>query len=162
MEKMMPPISVLVIENDLEYRRTFKQALKKAKVPAKIISIKHGRKTKYWLERTNFLPDIIFLDLDSDALGPWSLLQQLRGSKRISNVPIIVFSESTYIDEIKETFDSGANLYVPKPVFSREQIKAVQTIFNGDWKTKLMNRNKNRYVINSTTETQATLGLYPS
>lgn len=92
-------------------------------------------------------PDVIFIDLTVTKKNNFKNLDEFQRLRRLREVPIIVFSDSTYLEDITRAFNSGANMYVPKNIFQKNKVKALKTIFKLNWKTDLLKKNKKLFVL---------------
>lgn len=160
MKEILLQLKVVIIGNEKDCQRIIIEAMKKAGLKPSVRMIKNGTFVKRWLNNVEELPNVIFADIDSEKQTSCSALKLIRENPRFKNIPVIVLSDSTYIEQIKTTFDYGANLYLPKPVFSVCRSKALETIFAPDWKERLLNRNKNTFVINHTLSKGSKPGLH--
>jgi len=112
------PIKILYADDDKDDRELFQQALKDAHTDAKLTTVEDGDKLmKYLAQVDGQHPDIIFLDINMPCKNGKECLKEIRSKKELDEVPIVMFSTSSYKEDIDETFANGANLYVSKPVF---------------------------------------------
>jgi CheY-like chemotaxis protein len=129
------PINIYLAEDDTEDMALFAQALEESELS---VEFRHFESGMHLLECLNTsecpLPDIIFLDLRMPMKSGKECLREIRANKKFNHVPVIIFTCTTYLDDIKETFQFGANLYVPKSVFIKNQSQAItmilQTVLN--------------------------------
>lgn len=91
--------------------------------------------------------DAIFIDLTVTKENNFKNLRELRVLKRLKKIPIVVFSDSTYLEDITEAFDCGANMYVPKIIFKKNKITSLKTIFRLNWRTDLLLKDKGLFVL---------------
>ena len=62
------------------------------------------------------LPRMILLDLKLPKIGGLEVLQRLRQDSRIKLVPIIVLTSSNELEDIRASYQLGANSYIRKQV----------------------------------------------
>ncbi|MGE5351193.1 MAG: response regulator [Acidobacteriota bacterium] len=62
------------------------------------------------------LPDFIILDLNLPYISGFDLLQQIRLSARLKDIPVIVFSSSAEEKDKLRALELGAAAYFTKPV----------------------------------------------
>jgi CheY-like chemotaxis protein len=74
-------------------------------------------------------------------------LKEIRSNKALDKVPVVMFSTSNHEKDIEETFKNGANLYVSKPAFFKDQVKILQKIFSLKWQEDLLKPDKKRFVL---------------
>lgn len=76
------------------------------------------------------LPDIILLDLKMPDIGGLDILRKVKNTTHLKRIPIIILTSSKERKDLEESYDSGANSYLVKPVsYSAfvEMIKALDT-----------------------------------
>jgi two-component system response regulator len=74
------------------------------------------------------LPAIVLLDINMPRMGGLELLARLRSDPRTRSLPVIMLTTSTEDHDIAESYSSGANSYVAKPVTSDEFLEAARTL----------------------------------
>jgi two-component system response regulator len=81
---------------------------------------------------TNFkqdnLPIILLLDLNLPKIDGFEVLQQIRNNEKTKLIPVIVFTSSKEDQDIKKSYDLGANSYVRKPIDSGKFMSTLQNI----------------------------------
>jgi CheY-like chemotaxis protein/MinD-like ATPase involved in chromosome partitioning or flagellar assembly len=76
----------------------------------------------------NEIPDLILLDVMMPDLDGFEVARQLRSKKETEDVPIIMFTAKTQVEDKITGLESGADVYLTKPTQPRElfaQVKAV-------------------------------------
>jgi CheY-like chemotaxis protein len=61
-------------------------------------------------------PCLILLDLHMPRLGGHDVLRMLKGNKSTSHIPVVMFSTSTDHEDIRRSYELGANGYLVKAV----------------------------------------------
>jgi two-component system, cell cycle response regulator DivK len=103
------PLSVLVIDDDLDARRIYCDYLK-----AKGLAAFTASDGRAGIEKTNDLkPDAIVLDLAMPRVDGWTVLKQLRESSWTAPIPIIVVT--ALVDVRDEAFQAGCDAFLIKP-----------------------------------------------
>lgn len=143
---------IFIADGNTEHRNFFKESLKKASIDAKVFSFPNEKRLMNSLGQSSATPDIIFLTFDLDTQSAITCLKWIRIKKKFSNVPVVIFSPFTYLKDIKDAFDNGANLFVPKPVFTENCTKALQNIFYNHWQRDLLSPRSNKFVLTLDTE----------
>ena len=62
------------------------------------------------------LPDVVFLDLNMPRLDGWQTLKEIRTDPNLRLIPVIILSSSDDSNDIRRTYDLGANSYIVKPI----------------------------------------------
>lgn len=73
-------------------------------------------------------PDIILLDLNMPRKDGREALREIRAMKTSSAIPIVVFSTSDNVTDIKDCYEAGCNSYVTKPPELDDFFAALQQI----------------------------------
>jgi two-component system response regulator len=73
-------------------------------------------------------PAIVLLDINMPRMGGLELLARLRSDPRTRSLPVIMLTTSTEDQDIAESYSTGANSYVAKPVTSDEFLEAARTM----------------------------------
>ena len=139
-------INILLADDDDDDRAFFKECLTSINTPTQLISVKNGDRLMDYLAN-GLLPDIIFLDINMPRKSGLDCLREIRAESRYNHIPILMFSTSSHLKDIDEAFSMGANLYIPKSEFFKDEAQAVASIFSVEWKKKLLTRDKNKFVL---------------
>jgi len=75
--------------------------------------------------RRDLHPFLILLDLHMPRLGGHDLLRMLKGNKSTSHIPVVMFSTSTDREDIRKSYELGANGYLVKAVDARVMMETV-------------------------------------
>jgi CheY-like chemotaxis protein len=66
------------------------------------------------------LPDIIFLDINMPEMNGWDCLSELKKSRSLSNVPVVMYSTSSNMSDKAKAVRLGASYFYTKPDTFRE------------------------------------------
>lgn len=78
-----------------------------------------------YTERRDLHPSLILLDLHMPRLGGHDVLRMLKGNKSTSHIPVVMFSTSTDREDIRRSYELGANGYLVKAVDARTMMDTV-------------------------------------
>lgn len=145
-------IVIFIADPNLEHRNFFKESIKKACIDAKVFSFNSEKRLMNSLGQITASPDIIFLTFNLETESALTCLQWIRLKRKFSNVPVIIFSPFTYLKDIKDAFDNGANLFIPKPIFEGNNTKTLQAVFRANWRRDLIRPNSSKFVLALDTE----------
>lgn len=66
-------------------------------------------------ERTGALPALVLLDLKMPLLDGIGVLEQIKGSELLHNIPVVVLTSSTEPSDLLKAYNAGTNAYIAKP-----------------------------------------------
>ncbi|MDT7042489.1 response regulator [Candidatus Nitronereus thalassa] len=73
-------------------------------------------------------PSLILLDLNLPGTDGREVLNQLKQSKRLKSIPVVVLTTSSDPNDIHACYDKGANSYVVKPVDYDGLLEAMRSL----------------------------------
>jgi CheY-like chemotaxis protein len=147
----MSKVQILLADDDEDDRDFFRQALCDANIAAELVTVNDGRQLTDYLSGISHPPppDIIFLDINMPKKNGKVCLREIRNNDKYNNVPVVIFSTSSYSKDIDETFLDGANIYILKSAFFEDETAMLQKLFSDEWKLNLARRSKERFVFNT-------------
>jgi DNA-binding response OmpR family regulator len=81
----------------------------------------------------NFVPDLLFLDLEMPYKNGLECLVEIRNSEVLKTLPVVVFSSTTRPANIQTAYEMGADLFFIKPSIFSDLSTAIKTILSFDW-----------------------------
>lgn len=144
-------IEILLADDDADDRAFFQEALEESGIPSKLTTVVDGEKLTSYLStiKNPPPPDIIFLDINMPYKDGKACLREIRKDDKFRNIPVIMFSTSTYAGDIEETFESGASLYISKADFFENETMMLKKLFSKNWNETMLNVAKDRFVFRS-------------
>jgi DNA-binding response OmpR family regulator len=112
---IMDPLRILLIEDDGDDIDLLKEAFDINNVNCLIDVVMEGDKAIPFLEGAKELPHVIVMDLNLPKLHGREILAQIRASKNLSEIPLIVLTTSSLQDDIRFSYSMGAKQYITKP-----------------------------------------------
>lgn len=112
---MKKPLDILLIEDDIDDVDLLKEALKENNVHYQIKVIMEGDKVYGYLETIETLPEIIVMDLNLPKTGGKEILQGIKSSYYLNDIPIVVLTTSSSKDDIDYCTNLGISQYITKP-----------------------------------------------
>jgi CheY-like chemotaxis protein len=62
-----------------------------------------------------YVPDIIFLDINMPEMNGWQCLSELKRDQELSNIPVIMYSTSSNMNDKARAVKMGASYFFTKP-----------------------------------------------
>src|SRR5690606_11149227 len=110
-----PVIDIVLVDDDADDRSIFSDALSELKIDTKLTLLEDGRNLLEFLEKSEKLPDILFLDLNMPYKSGVECLIDIRKHTKFNDLSIAIYSTSSTDKDIEDTFIHGANIYIRKP-----------------------------------------------
>jgi CheY-like chemotaxis protein len=106
----------LLVDDDLDDTGLFCEALYEID-PYIICYVDHNaRQALDKLKRDEYLlPDIIFIDINMPGMNGWQCLEELKKDQRFTNIPVIMYSTSSYSGDADKAIAMGALCFFTKP-----------------------------------------------
>lgn len=121
---MKDDASILVVDDNEDNRYTLRRRLKRMGLK-NIVEAENGREAIDKTELQNF--DMILLDVMMPVMDGYEVLKRLRAEQRFINIPIIMISALSDIEDVVKAIDLGADDYLLKPfnpVLLRAKVEA--------------------------------------
>ncbi|WP_337042243.1 response regulator [Emticicia sp. 17c] len=104
---------IILADDDEDDQIFFREAMSETVSSVTLNTAKDGIELMSMLAHN--LPDAIFLDLNMPFKNGQECLSEIKNNWRYKNIPVVIYSTSSNIDQINSTFKAGANLYISKP-----------------------------------------------
>ncbi|MBN2274113.1 MAG: response regulator [Bacteroidales bacterium] len=113
------PISILLVEDNVDHAHLIMRKLKSFQVANKIIHLEDGEAALQYL-KTAFaehnLPHIILLDLRLPKVDGLEVLRQIKTKPEYMEIPVVILTTSDTETDIAKAYHLHANSYLVKPV----------------------------------------------
>ncbi len=118
-------INILLADDDQDDCLLFKEALEELPVSAHLTIVHNGEQVIEELTlKGNQLPHVLFLDLNMPGKNGFATLGQIKRSRELQDLPVIIFSTASEMEVVKKVFRDAAHYYICKPV-DYSQLKKV-------------------------------------
>ncbi len=131
--------TILLADDDADDRLLVQEALLDADFPYKNLSFVedgedlmdylHGR-GQYVGDNKSPLPDLILLDLNMPRKDGRAALKEIKSNPDLRKIPVVVLTTSTSPEDIRSSYDIGANTYISKSITFDGLVSAMQTVKN--------------------------------
>lgn len=142
------PLRILLADDDEDDRTFFREALQELGFPFVLETAGNGFELlKSLTVQDSILPHLIFLDLNMPGKSGKECLLEIRALSRLSQIPIIIFSTSSSLYDIDDTFRNGANLYIQKPSGFGLMVILLAKVFSINWNEHLAQMERKRFIL---------------
>jgi Response regulator containing CheY-like receiver, AAA-type ATPase, and DNA-binding domains len=125
--------TILLVDDDQDDQLLFKEALSEADNSVFYQSACNGIDA---LEKLNsgavVLPQLIFLDVNMPKMNGIDCLKELKKIDYLKDIPVLMYSTSSFSEFKKECFNNGAVDYIVKPDDYGQLCKKLKEILNSD------------------------------
>ena len=120
-------LSILLADDDIDDCFFFKEALEELLLSTNLTSVHDGEKLMQLLtNKANELPHVLFLDLNMPRKNGFECLSEIKLSKKLAQLPVIVFSTSFEHEVVNLLYKSGALYFIRKPAEFSQFKKIIQ------------------------------------
>jgi CheY-like chemotaxis protein len=121
--------NLLLIDDDLDDQDIFNSALARVSTAVKCISMTNAKEALHRLEKNEFVPDAIFLDLNMPIMTGEQFLKEIKEINHLCTIPVIIFSTTSNPSTIETTKRLGASAFITKPNSFEELVRILTPIF---------------------------------
>lgn len=119
---------ILLVEDDEVDRMTVRRAIKKLKIPNKLLTAENGEEALEMLQNSEELPWFILMDINMPRMNGIELLKKMKSDERLKIVPIIMLTTSAQDEDRYESFQHSVAGYVIKPVEFGNFVQVIDNI----------------------------------
>ena len=146
--KEKEPVKIILAEDDKDDQELFKDALNATKIPSEVTTVENGEELVDTLkDESQPKPDIIFIDINMPIKGGKEALAEIKSDQELKEIPAVMLSTSNHPEDIEETFNNGANLYIQKPNSFTGFILILKKVFFLHWTKALIDPFKNIFFV---------------
>jgi CheY-like chemotaxis protein/DNA-binding Xre family transcriptional regulator len=131
------PLKILIVEDKLSDIEMTKRAIDSSGFEINMTSAVDGVEALNLLRSKdiygdNFLPDIIFLDLNIPKKDGVMVLKEIKGDRDLYKIQVIILTNSNNIEEMERLYALGASGYVVKSFYPDEYCEKIGLVI-GYW-----------------------------
>jgi len=97
-----------------------------------ITKAKSGDEALTYLYNSNFIPNLILLDILMPNMDGWEVFNRIRAISLLKNVPIAFFTSVNETSDEQRAFDIGADDFITKPYEKENLINRINKILEKD------------------------------
>jgi len=116
---------ILLAEDEVSLARAVSKILEKSNY--RVDTVHNGQDALYYLENGEF--DLVILDIMMPKMDGITFLQRLR--RQGNNIPVLILTAKSEIDDKVFGLDSGANDYMTKPFDAKELLARIRVLTRG-------------------------------
>jgi CheY-like chemotaxis protein len=106
----------LLVEDDSDDCELFTEAIEAVDASVRFYFVTDGNEALDKLSGKAIQPpDIIFLDINMPQMNGWQFLTRLKEDETLRDIPVIMYSTSSQIKDMKKASASGALCFFTKP-----------------------------------------------
>jgi two-component system response regulator len=118
---MTKPV-ILLVDDDDDFLEIAERAIRREEVRALVQVVRNGDEALQFLGLARPEEAVgppanlvaVFLDLDMPRVTGWDVLDRVRSDARTRELPVVVVSSSARREDVRRSYDLGANSYVVK------------------------------------------------
>jgi CheY-like chemotaxis protein len=110
---------ILTVDDDPEDFEFFFEAVKEIDNSIIVLKATNGQEALHILENHILMPDYIFMDINMPLMDGKTCLQEIKKSKKLQDIPVIMYSTTNNAAEISDCKTMGARFLVKPPQFSK-------------------------------------------
>ncbi|MEP7236787.1 MAG: response regulator [Ferruginibacter sp.] len=108
--------NILLADDDQDDCLFFKDAIGGLIPATNFMAVHNGEQLMQVLtNKTNKLPDVLFLDLNMPRKNGFECLSEIKQNKKLSMLPVVVFSTSFEQEVVNRLYNNGAHFFIRKP-----------------------------------------------
>jgi CheY-like chemotaxis protein len=119
-----------LIDDDVDDQEIFILALSQMDIPVSCYTADDGYLAlQHFQQDPNFIPDLIFLDLNMPRVNGMQCLVEIKKDPRLSHIPVIIYSTSSSLADRQTAELLGASDFITKLTDIDELFKTLQDMF---------------------------------
>ncbi len=123
--------SILLVEDNPDEEALTLRAFEKSNISNEVVVARDGAEALAYLfpgDGDGPRPALILLDLNLPKVGGLEVLRRMQADARTRLIPVVVLTSSKQEEDILDSYRSGANAYVRKPVNFSDFADAVRAL----------------------------------
>lgn len=126
-------MEILVVDDNVGDVVLTTEALKSTGIPTRVSTASDGLEAIELLQRKGKFssmpkPDLVLLDINMPRKNGHEMLKEVRQREEFRGLPIVIFTSSEAQDDIRRSYELGANCFVTKPVDLDDMVKAIHAV----------------------------------
>ena len=113
---------ILLVEDSRADVMICERALAEGNVPHRLTVLPDGRQALDYFTRLqgplatpDLLPDLVLLDLNLPGIDGYEVLGRIKNAPELKALPVVVLTTSRRDEDVRQTYQAGANTFIQKP-----------------------------------------------
>ncbi len=123
---------LLIVEDNEDYLEFVKRAVSKINKDLVLDYVADGKDAIDYFEKNAAQADspakLVIMDVNLPGMNGIQVLKRMRTIPQLRYIPVIMFSSSNNVNDVKRSYDCGANGYVVKPLGLSPLTETLQSI----------------------------------
>lgn len=126
---------ILLVEDNPDDAELTKLALSRHGLDGRVTHVSDGMQALDYLycrnefnQRNGVNPALVLLDLKMPLLDGIGVLQEIKGSDALHNIPVVILTSSTEPSDLLRAYDAGTNAYIAKPTEFYQFLSAMKHV----------------------------------
>jgi two-component system response regulator len=128
--------AILLVEDDPSDIALTIRAFERSRISNELVVAQDGQEALDYLFGVDVeagcnprrLPAVVLLDLKLPKVDGFEVLRHIRSDSRTKRLPVVILTSSNEQRDLAESYDSGANSYIRKPVDFDQFAEAVRQL----------------------------------
>jgi len=130
------PIRILLADDDADDRMLVQEAFGESRLANELFCVEDGVQLMDFLHRRGAFvaptlaprPGLILLDLNMPRMGGRECLIEIKADPSLRDIPVIILTTSKAEEDIWQSYQSGANSFITKPVTFDSLVRTVSAL----------------------------------
>ena len=110
-----PKHTLLLVEDSPAEVQIVQRALKELNKPVQLVVVRDGQEAIDYLLGKKARPHLLLLDLHLPRLSGPEVLEQMRNHPDLRGMPVVLWSTSRKVEDVRACYLAGANSFFEKP-----------------------------------------------
>ena len=126
---------ILLVEDSVQDAELALNALRSHRLANEVLHLRDGADALDYLYRrgefagrANGQPVVVLLDLKMPRVDGLEVLRQMKGDRDLRTIPVVIMTSSREECDLVDSYQSGVNAYVVKPVNFQQFVAAVEQL----------------------------------
>ncbi len=142
------PLNILIADDDKDDCFFFQEAIEELYTDIVLSMVHNGEELMNLLtDSSKQLPHILFLDLNMPRKNGFECIIEIRASKKLVKLPVVVLSTAFKQSEIDQLYNNGAHYYIRKPIDINHLKSVIQQAINYIIEENFLKTTKENFVL---------------